>query len=108
MRSRCHAKLLTCLLAGIVVPLPAIANPKTAPGAVGHVYVLTNQPGGNAVMVFSRDASGALTAKGSVASGGNGAGSGTDPLQSQNPVLLRHDGKLLFAVNPADPFHEPV
>jgi 6-phosphogluconolactonase len=97
MRPNCHAKLLACLLAGIVLPLPALA--KQSDSLVGHVYVLTNQPSGNAVMVFARDASGALVSKGSVASGGNGGGAGTDPLQSQNPVVLSHGGKLLFAVN---------
>jgi DNA-binding beta-propeller fold protein YncE len=60
---------------------------------------LTNQPSGNAVMVYHRDASGALTPRGTFATGGKGAGAGADPLQSQNSVVLSHDGKLLFAVN---------
>ncbi|HEY1637176.1 MAG TPA: beta-propeller fold lactonase family protein [Rhizomicrobium sp.] len=100
MLSHCHAKFLSCLLGGIFLPLPtALAAPPIPGGATGHVYVLTNQPTGNAVMVFRRDASGRLTRKGTFASGGNGAGAGTDPLQSQNPVVLNEDGSLLFAVN---------
>jgi hypothetical protein len=99
MLSHCHAKFLTCLLAGIALPLPALAASHLSGSDAGHVYILTNQPTGNAVMVFHRDASGALTPKGTFATGGNGAGAGTDPLQSQNPVILGHGGKLLFAVN---------
>jgi 6-phosphogluconolactonase len=99
MFSHCHAKFLTCLMAGIVLPLPALAAHQVSGSDGGHVYVLTNQPGGNAVMVFHRDATGGLTPKGTFATGGKGAGAGTDPLQSQNPVVLSHDGKLLFAVN---------
>src|SRR5207249_9334085 len=37
----------------------------------------------------------------SFATGGNGAGSGADPLESQNPVVSSSDGRLLFAVNAA-------
>jgi 6-phosphogluconolactonase (cycloisomerase 2 family) len=99
MTIHCHAKFLTCLLGGIVLPLPALAALHVAGSPAGHVYVLTNQPTGNAVMVFHRDASGALTPKGTFATGGNGAGAGTDPLQSQNPVVLGHGGRVLFAVN---------
>jgi len=77
--------------------VPALA---AGPSLVaGNVYVLTNQPTGNAVMVFHRDASGALTPKGTFATGGNGAGAGPDPLQSQGPVVLGYYGTLLLAVN---------
>src|SRR5436305_8899841 len=84
-----------CLLPTIAAA--AAQNPHKDAG--GHVYVLTNQPSGNAVMVYRRDASGALTPQGTFATGGKGAGAGADPLQSQNPVVLSRDGKLLFAVN---------
>jgi 6-phosphogluconolactonase len=70
-----------------------------AGGRTGDVYVLTNQPTGNAVMVFHRDAAGMLTFAGSFASGGNGFGSGPDPLGSQGAVVLGEDNRLLFAVN---------
>jgi DNA-binding beta-propeller fold protein YncE len=100
MLSHCHAKFLSCLLGGIVLPLPSALAERHVPGSTGgNVYVLTNQPKGNAVMVFHRDASGKLTPKGTFATGGNGAGSGTDPLESQNPVVLNSEGTLLFAVN---------
>jgi len=53
-----------------------------AKGRTGDVYVLTNQSSGNSVMVFHRDRKGVLTFVGSFATGGNGAGTGADPLGS--------------------------
>ncbi len=70
-----------------------------AAGRTGNVYVLTNQPAGNSVMVFHRDAAGKLTFVSSVATGANGAGTGADPLASQGSVVLSGDNRLLFAVN---------
>jgi 6-phosphogluconolactonase (cycloisomerase 2 family) len=68
-------------------------------GDIGNVYVLTNQPDGNRVMVFHRNVAGMLMFAGSFASGGNGAGTGPDPLGSQGAVVLSEDNRLLFAVN---------
>ncbi|MFL6690801.1 MAG: lactonase family protein [Alphaproteobacteria bacterium] len=65
----------------------------------GNVYVLSNQASGNEVLVFHRNYVGHLTFVDSVATGGNGGGTGPDPLESQNPVVLSKDGSLLFAVN---------
>jgi 6-phosphogluconolactonase len=70
-----------------------------AAGRTGDVYVPTNQPTGNSIMVFHRDTAGVLTFVGSVASGGIGAGTGADPLGSQGSVVLSGDNRLLFAVN---------
>ena len=70
-----------------------------ADGRSGNVYVPTNQTTGNSIVVFHRDADGVLTFVGSVASGGNGAGTGADPLASQGAVVLSQDSRLLFAVN---------
>jgi 6-phosphogluconolactonase (cycloisomerase 2 family) len=79
--------------------LSTVAQPGLAGGGSGDVYVLSNQPSGNSVMVYHRDADGTLAFSGSFASGGNGAGSGGDPLASQNPVALTANGRLLLAVN---------
>jgi 6-phosphogluconolactonase len=87
-----------CLGAGLL-PFASASAHKASEDAGGHVYVLTNQPDGNAVKVYHRDASGALTPKGTFATEGMGAGAGADPLQSQNPVVLSGDGRMLFAVN---------
>jgi 6-phosphogluconolactonase (cycloisomerase 2 family) len=70
-----------------------------AAGPSGDVYVMTNQSSGNSVMVFHRDAAGMLTFSATFASGGNGAGTGADPLGSQGALVLSEDQRLLFAVN---------
>jgi len=62
----------------------------------GAVYVLTNSPAGNAVLVYDRAGDGSLTPAGSYASGGNGTGAG---LGSQGAVIVSDDQRLLFAVN---------
>lgn len=96
----CHAKFLTCLLAGTFLSLPhALAQEPGALTTTKHVYVLTNQPDKNAVMVFRRTGSGRLIQRGTFGIRGKGAGAGVDPLQSQNPLVLNKDGSLLFAVN---------
>src|SRR5713226_10743526 len=95
-----HLKLFRFLSAAIAVALLTIwPQMGLADGRTGDVYVMTNQPTGNSVMVFHRDAAGMLTFAGSFASGGNGGGTGPDPLGSQNPVVLSADDRLLFAVN---------
>lgn len=82
---------------------PLAAGSQAARGETGDIYVLTNQSTGNSIMVFHRDANGALTLVNDVASGGNGNGTGqpgdVDPLASQNSLVLSGDGRLLFAVN---------
>src|SRR5215831_21333250 len=82
--------------ASVVVLLMLLPQPGLAGDRTGDVYVLTNQPTGNAVMVFHRDAAGMLTFAGSFATGGNGTGTG---LGSQGAALLSGDSRLLFAVN---------
>src|SRR5215470_12334970 len=85
--------------ATVIALLMLLPHNGLAGGRTGDVYVLTNQVSGNAVMVFHRDAYGVLTPAGSFASGGNGFGSGADPLGSQGAVVLSEDNRLLFAVN---------
>jgi hypothetical protein len=60
------------------------------------VYALTNAPGGNAVVVYSRSGDGSLPPASSYPTGGNGSGAG---LGSQDAVIVSDDGRLLFAVN---------
>ena len=75
----------------------ALAGPAMASGGGrgdGAVYTLTNSASGNAVAVFERDRDGSLTARGTVATGGNGTGAG---LGSQGALIL--DGNRLLAVN---------
>jgi 6-phosphogluconolactonase len=70
-----------------------------AQGRSGAVYVLTNQSTGNAVMVYRRASDGTLSFSGSFATGGKGAGTGADPLGSQDSLVLGGCHLLLFAVN---------
>jgi 6-phosphogluconolactonase len=73
----------------------------------GGVFAATNQPSGNTIAAFYRSPSGALTPAGMFATGGMGAGGGTDPLRAQGSLILggtqggdEQDGKgLLFVVN---------
>lgn len=70
-----------------------------ADGNSGDVYVMTNRPSGNSIIVFHRDPAGALTSAGSFETGGNGTGTGVDPLGSEGSLVLSEDQRLLFAVN---------
>jgi 6-phosphogluconolactonase (cycloisomerase 2 family) len=69
------------------------ASSADAPGAV---YALTNQAGANTVAMYTRAADGSLTWRGSVVTGGSGAGSS---LGSQGALALSDDGRWVFAVN---------
>ena len=63
----------------------------------GAVFVMTNSPEGNAILVFRRAGNGRLTQAGSVPTGGLGNGTEPDSLQSQGSLVL--SGNRLFAVN---------
>ena len=89
------APLLLSLALGGVLAGPALAE---TPRAVerGHVFTLSNNVGGNRVLVFDRRPDGVLVAAGSVATGGTGPGSG---LGSQGAIVLTDNGRHLLAVN---------
>jgi len=72
---------------------------RLAAQSTGDVYVLSNQSDENAVIVFHRNADGAIERAGRFPTGGSGAGSGTNPLGSQGPLILSADNRMLFAVN---------
>jgi 6-phosphogluconolactonase (cycloisomerase 2 family) len=91
-------KLLHLLPAAAITLAGIHAAPALAQGA-GDVYVMTNQSTGNSIMLFQRDTSGALTFLATYESGGNGLGTGADPLGSQNSLVLSAGQGLLFAVN---------
>jgi 6-phosphogluconolactonase len=101
---------------------PPVTAPEAADGASpssssangdnlrsGAVYVMTNQPTGNAVTAFSRAPDGTLTLVGTFPTGGLGTGGGSDPLRSQGSLILSghepgarvavRSNQLLFAVN---------
>src|SRR6266404_1736975 len=63
----------------------------------GHVYTMTNDPAGNAVVVFNRAADGTLTKSGSFPTGGTSIG--FFATGNQNGLLLSQSGQCLWAVN---------
>ena len=65
-------------------------------GSSGSVYVLSNDPAANAVLVFTRAGDGRLSAPTSVATGGRGTGAG---LGNQGAIALTENGDRLYAVN---------
>ncbi|MGF2414536.1 MAG: lactonase family protein, partial [Ferruginibacter sp.] len=64
-----------------------------------HVYTLSNQASGNAVLDFTRSSNGTLTYNAAYATGGTGTGGG---LGNQGAVIITEDedDNLLLAVNP--------
>lgn len=79
------------------------ATAGTAHAAAGHVYTMTNAEAGNAVVVFNRDSKGRLYQGGVYETGGKGLGGNqTFPVpiaDSDGPLRLTRDGKVLFATN---------
>ncbi|MBV9772563.1 MAG: beta-propeller fold lactonase family protein [Gemmatimonadetes bacterium] len=69
----------------------------------GAVFTMNNAASANYVIVFSRDGDGKLTRMDSVATSGRGSGPHpmftTDPLESQDALILSDDNRMLFAVD---------
>jgi len=89
--------ILTPYCIGLGLGLTALATNATADEA-GALYTMDNAAGANNVLVFERHANGALSAAGSVPTGGAGTGA-AQGLPSQGSVLLSHDGGWLFVCN---------
>jgi len=91
-----HAIRLMSVAVGMSLSLAATML-AAGEGNNGGVYVLTNVPGGNRVLEYTRSADGSLNAiPASYGTGGNGSGAG---LNSQGAVIVSDDHQLLFAVN---------
>ena len=83
--------------AGVILTISLFCTQSAfADDAPGAVYSMTNAAAGNSILIFDRAANGALTAAGSVATGGKGQGSG---LGSQGALTLSADQRWLLAVN---------
>jgi 6-phosphogluconolactonase (cycloisomerase 2 family) len=65
----------------------------------GAVYTMTNDPAGNAVVVYARSGNGTLTKSGTFPTGGTSIG--FFATGNQNGLLLSNDGHCLWAVNSA-------
>jgi DNA-binding beta-propeller fold protein YncE len=93
------------LAAGTALAAPARAS-STAPEPLGAVYVASNSWAGNQIITFPRLADGTLLPpRPGVATGGLGSGPGaipgvaTDPLGSDESLVVDPKEKRLFAVN---------
>jgi len=62
----------------------------------GFVYTMSNETGGNSILIYSQNANGTLSYQSSTASGGTGSGAG---LGSQGAVIVNAAHQWLFAVN---------
>lgn len=91
------------LAISLVGSIPAFAQSNTQGESAGAVYLMSNAPSGNQVIVYNRYADGNLDYSGAFGTGGLGSGVGLtvppDPLGSQNSILLSTNGQWLFAVN---------
>jgi 6-phosphogluconolactonase len=87
------ARYLLCLLGALLFPLSAMAHHRS----VGAVYTMTNEPDGNAVLVFDRDRFGRLSPAGRYPTGGMGTGAA---LGNQGAVILDPANRWLFVANP--------
>jgi 6-phosphogluconolactonase len=85
------------LAASLAVGMPVLAQGGT-PLNTGKVFTSTNSPAGNELLVFGRDAGGALVLVARESTHGVGTGGG---LGSQGAVTLSADGRFVFAVNAA-------
>jgi 6-phosphogluconolactonase len=65
-------------------------------GDSGRVYTMTNAAGGNEILIFNHHPQQGLVSTGSVATGGDGTGSG---LGNQGGVLLDEQNRWLYTVN---------
>lgn len=97
---------LAAALGATLVAGPAAAADEHAAGAgprpAGAVFVQLNQPEGNAVAAFTRDADGSLTPAGTYPTGGLGGiaeAAPFDALASQGSLTLSGDRDTLLAVN---------
>ena len=90
------AALLVALSLAAAVPSNAQQTSTTS----GAVFVMTNSNTRNEIVQYARNPNGSLFQVGETPTGGNGSGGTTDPLASQNSLLLTSD-RFLLAVNAA-------
>lgn len=97
-----NRKIVMTLIAAAILLGPAsptLADDDRGKAAPGAVYTMSNDAGGNQVVVFDRDEDGLLTLAGAVATDGLGSGGGLDPLASQGSIVLTQNKRWLLAVN---------
>jgi 6-phosphogluconolactonase len=99
------SKLFTYKSAALLAVLSLTAalrsNAQETSTTSGAVFVMTNSNTGNEILQFARNPNGSLVPVGKTPTGGNGSGGTTDPLASQNSLLLTSDSRNLLAANAA-------
>ena len=98
--------ILILAIAAAVLATPAGARQRDDGGGFHHVYLETNAPTGNTIIVFDRRSDGTITQGQVVPTGGLGAAA-TPPFgfpltDSQGAVAQNESGSLIFAVNAGD------
>ena len=89
------------LLAVLSLTAAVRSNAQETSTTSGAVFVMTNSNTGIEILQFVRNPNGSLFQVGETPTGGNGSGGTTDPLASQNSLLLTSDSRYLLAVNAA-------
>jgi len=102
MKHRTTLAVLLAVLAGALAGAQS-AFADTGDGHGNVVFVQTNQPSGNRILVYDRGQDGQLAAAGSYATGGNGGaaapGTESDRLASQGSLAYAPAHQTLLAVN---------
>jgi 6-phosphogluconolactonase len=97
--------LLAALTSLVAAPMASAGSSSKSKGAAGFMVTQTNDPGGNELVVFSRDAKGKLKQVQSLSTGGDGTtqnvgcGPNCPILDSQGAVDMTPNGKLVFVAN---------
>ena len=94
---------LTLLVSVLTLLAAQSAAAADRAGPAGLVFAQTNEPSGNQIVVFDRDANGGLSRAGAFATGGSGSaavpGTESDHLGSQGSLAYDPAHHLLIAVN---------
>ena len=86
------------ILLGVATTL-ALAAPAAHAEDFGAVYTASNDPAGNEILIWNRNANGRLTAGPAIATGGLGTGGS---LGNQSGIVLDPSARWMFAVNAGD------
>lgn len=83
----------------IAILLVWVGSSRVDAQEAGAVYVMTNDPQLNEIVVFERNERGRLKETSRALTGGRGSGGDIDPLKSQGSLILSSESRWLFAVN---------
>jgi 6-phosphogluconolactonase len=101
LKSKIFAYRSAALLVALSLAGAVQSNAQETNTSTGAVFLMTNSNTGNEILRFVRNPNGSLVSVGKTPTGGNGTGGTTDPLGSQNSLLLTQDSRFLLAVNAA-------